>query len=90
MALLDLELSQWKLRRIVYDDGEWRCCLGKKWQLPEWLDNVVEVSHPVLPLAILTAFVEACAVTPCSTEAARTVPAIQPCADSPICCENFF
>jgi hypothetical protein len=90
LALLELGLPQWKLRGIACGDGEWRCCLGKQWPLPEWLDDVVEASHPVLPLAILTAFVEACAVTSCSTEAARTVLAVQPLAHEAVCFDNFF
>src|ERR1700745_3299207 len=74
LALLEFGLPQWKLRCVTYEDSEWFCSLGKRGPLPSWLDDVVTVSHPVLPLAILTAFVEACAVTPCSSEAARTVP----------------
>src|SRR5262245_57142505 len=30
MALLALELPQWKLRRLVFDDGEWLCCLSQQ------------------------------------------------------------
>jgi len=26
---------------------------GKRWPLPPWLDDLLTVSHPVLPLAIL-------------------------------------
>lgn len=29
LALLELELPQWTLRRLVYDDGEWHCSLSK-------------------------------------------------------------
>jgi hypothetical protein len=80
-----------KLRCITYEDGEWFCSLGKQWPLPSCLDDVVTVSHPVVPVAILSAFVEACAVMPyCSTEVARAVPPIQPLAREAICCDNFF
>jgi len=89
LALLEFGLPQWKLRCITYEDGEWFCSLGRRWPLPTWLDDLVTVSHPLLPLAILTAFVEACAVTSSSTEAARTVPSIQPSAYEPVCCDNF-
>ena len=27
LALIDLELPQWQVRRIAYDDGEWYCAL---------------------------------------------------------------
>ena len=87
LALLELGLPQWKLRCITYEDSEWFCSLGKRWPVPAWLDDVVTVTHPMLPLAILTAFVEACAVTTCSSE---TVPSVQPSAHEAVCCDNFF
>jgi|HubBroStandDraft_6_1064221.scaffolds.fasta_scaffold1014421_2 hypothetical protein len=70
LAVLDLELPQWKLRRIAYDDGEWRCCLGQQWPLPKWLDDTVDVGHLVLPLAILNAMIEARAVAQTSAAVA--------------------
>ena len=27
LALIELELPAWKLRRLVYEDGEWHCSL---------------------------------------------------------------
>jgi hypothetical protein len=68
--VLDLELPQWKLRRIAYDDGEWRCCLGQQWPLPKWLDDTVDIGHLVLPLAILNAMIEARAVAQTSAAVA--------------------
>jgi hypothetical protein len=90
LALLELGLPQWKLRRITYDDGEWHCCLGKQWQLPESLDEVVEVNHPVLPVALLCAFVQARSVTSCAKEPVSTVPSIRPSIHQTFCCDNFF
>jgi hypothetical protein len=58
-ALIELELPQWQARRIAYDEGEWHCALSRQRELPEWLDQSVEARHPDLPLAILSAFVEA-------------------------------
>ncbi len=89
LALLEFGPPQWKLRCVTYEDGEWFCSLGKQWPLPAWLGDIVTVTHPVLPLAILTAFVEACAVTSYSAEPARTVPVIQPSALDAVCCDNF-
>jgi hypothetical protein len=91
LALLELELPQWGLRRIAYDDGEWRCCIGKLWPLPEWLDDTVEVGHPVLSLAILDAFLEARTVVPTSTaETPRSVPSVPLPRDTEYaCCDNF-
>jgi hypothetical protein len=91
LALLEFGLPQWKLRCITYEDGEWFCSLGKQWPLPAWLDDLVTVSHPVLPLAILSAFVEACVVTPShSIEVAPSVSSVQPLAHEALCCDNFF
>ena len=58
LALIDLELPQWKVRRIVYDEGEWHCALSRQRELPDWLDQSIEVHHADLALAILGAFVE--------------------------------
>src|SRR3981189_1901742 len=37
LALIDLELPQWQIRRIAYDEGEWHCALSRQRELPEWL-----------------------------------------------------
>jgi hypothetical protein len=59
LALIDLELPQWQVRRIAYDEGEWYCALSRERELPDWLDRSIEAHHPDLALAILSAFVEA-------------------------------
>jgi hypothetical protein len=59
LALIDLELPQWQVRRLAYDEGEWHCALSRQRELPEWLDQSIEAHHADLPLAILSAFVEA-------------------------------
>src|SRR5262245_25746752 len=58
LALIDLELPQWQVRRLVYDDGEWYCSLSRERLLPDWLDESIETRHADLALAILGAFVE--------------------------------
>src|SRR5262249_6392040 len=58
LALIELELPHWKLRRLAYDDGEWYCSLSRERELPDWLDQSVEGRHADLALAILSAFVE--------------------------------
>jgi hypothetical protein len=58
LALIDLELPQWRVRRLAYDDGEWYCALSRQRELPDWLDEAVEARHADLALAILGAFVE--------------------------------
>jgi len=57
LQLLQLELPQWKLRRINYEDGEWHCFLSKQRQVPLGFDADAEAAHEVLPLAILLAFI---------------------------------
>ncbi|WP_375788115.1 hypothetical protein ACE10Z_12080 [Bradyrhizobium sp. Pha-3] len=59
IALLDLELPQWQIRRLVYDEGEWHCALSRERELPDWLDQSIETRHVDLALAILSGFVEA-------------------------------
>src|SRR4051812_27894095 len=74
LALIDLELPQWQVRRIAYDEGEWYCALSRERELPEWLDQPVEAHHTDLALAILSAFVEAQQI---STSVSRpSVPAV--------------
>ena len=74
LALIDLELPQWQVRRIAYDEGEWHCALSRQRELPDWLDQSIETHHADLALAILSAFVEAQHI---STPSSRTsVPAV--------------
>src|SRR5207253_9287414 len=58
LALIELELPQWQVRRLAYDDGEWYCALSRERELPDWLDQSIEGRHANLALAILSAFVE--------------------------------
>ena len=59
IALLGLELPQWKLRRLVNEDGKWLCSLSKQPWIPLEYDAVAEASHESLPLAILIALLQA-------------------------------
>src|SRR5262249_15413225 len=34
LLLLGLELPQWKLRRLIHEDGEWHCALTRALGLP--------------------------------------------------------
>ena len=90
LALLELELPLWHIRRIAYDDGEWCCALSRQPELPDWLDQSIEARHQDLALAILSAFVEAQA-TPASFDS-TTPPATSSRPDPdfiPLCCDNF-
>ena len=90
LALIDLGLPQWQVRRLAYDDGEWYCALSRQRELPEWLDQSVEARHADLALAILSAFVEARRVsTPLSRTSVPAVPQETMALYGPICSDNF-
>lgn len=59
LTLIALELPQWRLRRLAYDEGEWHCALSSNREMPDWLDASVETHHADMALAILAAFLEA-------------------------------
>jgi hypothetical protein len=93
LALLEHELPQWKLRRLVCEEGVWLCTLSKQWNFPIWLSDNAEAQHESLPLAILAAFVEARRhPEPPVGRAASSVPQCRIQSGSPIenmCCDNF-
>src|SRR6201995_2937271 len=41
LALIDLELPQWQVRRLAYDEGEWHCALSRQRELPDWLGQSI-------------------------------------------------
>ena len=91
LALLELELPQWQLRRLAYDEGEWHCALSRQPELSEWLDDrSVETHHADLPLAILSAFVDARRrPAPLRTTSVPGVPLSATPLYEPMCCDNF-
>jgi len=90
LALIDLELPQWQVRRIAYDEGEWYCALSRERELPDWLDRSIEARHADLALAILSAFVDAQHIAaPSSRTSVPTAPTNASALYEPICCDNF-
>jgi hypothetical protein len=90
LALIDLELPQWQVRRIAYDEGEWYCALSRERELPDWLDRSIEAHHANLPLAILSAFVDAQRInTPKNRTSVPIVPRDANPLYEPVCCDNF-
>jgi len=90
LALIEIELPAWKLRRLVYEDGEWFCSLSRQPHLPVTLDDTVDARHEVLPLALLSAFVEARRSSGVTRETSSpTVPQVQPTSANAICCDNY-
>src|SRR5258705_7861422 len=90
LALIDLELPQWQVRRIAYDEGEWHCALSRQRELPEWLDQSIEAHHADLALAILSAFVAVQRVTaPSSRTSVPAVPRDASALHEPVLTDNF-
>jgi hypothetical protein len=90
LALIDLELPQWKIRRLVYDEREWQCALSRQRELPDWLDEPIETRHADMAMAILSAFVEAQRLS--ATSSRPSVPAAPQRADAryePLLSDNF-
>ena len=90
LALIDLELPQWQVRRIAYDEGEWHCALSRQRELPEWLDQSIETHHADLPLAILSAFADArLAAAPANQTSVPFVPREARPLYEPVLTDNF-
>jgi hypothetical protein len=87
--LIALELPLWRVRRLVYEDGEWLCSLSNQPNLPIALDDCVEATHEVLPIAMFYAFVEARRRRHAMQEPLSIVPYIQPRPEHNVCCENY-
>ena len=91
LALLELELPQWQLRRLAYDEGEWHCALSWQRELPDWLDDrSIESHHADLAMAILGAFADA--RRKYAPPRKTSVPAAPWPASphyEPVCCDNF-
>jgi hypothetical protein len=90
LALIDLELPFWQVRRLAYDDGEWYCALSRERELPDWLDQSIEARHTDLALAILSAFVEAQRIS--EPESRASVPAVKATAADfyePVSIDNY-
>jgi hypothetical protein len=59
LALVELELPHWRVRRLEYDGGEWHCLLSLYPSMPREFDDAVDGRDVLLPLAILDALLEA-------------------------------
>lgn len=90
LALIDLELPQWQVRRLAYDEREWYCALSRERELPDWLDAAIEARHTDLALALLSAFLEVRAL---AVDVSRpSVPSVRHVPDplyQPLACDNF-
>jgi len=90
LALIEIELPAWKLRRLIHEDGEWFCSLSQQPNLPVEFDDTADARHDVLALAILSAFIEARRRISGAREiGSPTVPQVELTAATAICCDNF-
>jgi hypothetical protein len=89
LALIELELPAWKVRRLVCENGEWLCSLSRQPNLPLEIDDTADGSHEVLPLAILSAFVEARRRASTSRETALVDRRQFSAPARIVCCDNF-
>src|SRR5262245_30507203 len=88
LALIAFELPAWQVRRLVFEDHEWICCLSRHPDLPVELDDTAEGVHEHLPLAILGAFLDACGAAVAEQPApAGSLPQMRPGAY--LCCDDF-
>jgi hypothetical protein len=92
LALIELELPAWRLRRLICESGEWFCSLSRHPDVPLELDDTADANHEVPALAILRAFVEARRMDGVALHVVSAVPRIQKetiGADTFVCCDNF-
>jgi hypothetical protein len=90
LALLAVELPQWQLRRLAYDNGEWHCALSSQREMPERLDQSIEARHADLPMAILRAFISARQQGAADTRpSVPEVPHVNGELYEPVCCDHF-
>jgi hypothetical protein len=90
VALIELELPGWKLRRLLWNDDIWHCLLSKEPALPIELGEAAVGIHTVLPLAILGAFVEARSFLLAAREnRSGFIPQVQLADGHALCCDNF-
>jgi hypothetical protein len=89
LALIELELPVWKVRRLVFENGEWLCSLSSQPFLPVAMDDCVDAVHEKLPLAVLRAFVEARRREIAASQFSPSVPQFRSAAEHLICCDNF-
>jgi hypothetical protein len=90
LALIEIELPGWSLRRLAHDDGAWLCSLSRQPNMPVELDDTADAHHRVMPLAIANAFIEA-RRRAVSQQPARSsaTPRVSPISGHVVCCDNF-
>jgi hypothetical protein len=88
-ALIEVELPDWTIRRLVCENGLWLCSLSQQPNLPAAMDDTVDACHEMLPLAVLRAFVEARRRRVAAGRSVVSVPQFRPMVECTLCCDNF-
>jgi hypothetical protein len=90
LTLIELEMPNWKLRRLEYEDGEWICSLSTQPNMPMAIDDTADARHEVLSLAILGAFLDARRKNSEVHEIrSPTTPRLRAASGHTMCCDNF-
>jgi len=90
IALIELEMPTWRIRRLSYENGEWLCSLSRRPNAPVEFDDPADATHALMPLAILRAFLVARrSVSAMAAEARTIAPQAQPTPEGMLCCDNF-
>jgi hypothetical protein len=88
--LIGVELPMWKLRRLVYEDGEWLCSLSRQPNFPATFDETVDGVHEEPALAVLLAFIEARRRGDAAYEGSVPIArSARPASGYVACCDNF-
>ena len=89
LALIELEMPAWKLRRLVCEDHEWFCSLSRQPNLPDMLDDTADANHELMSVAILLAFLQARRLAETVPQAGSAVRAHHAAVVATLCCDNF-
>ena len=89
LRLLELELPNWVVRRLVREGDDWLCSLSRQPIFPIALDDPVEGGPCDIPLAILRALVDARRKPGTEVHPAFWIPQIRPASGITMCCDNF-
>ncbi len=88
--LIELELPMWKLRRLVYEDGQWLCSLSRQPNFPVTFDETADAVHAEPALAVLLAFIEARRRGEAANDSGVAIArSARPASGYVACCDNF-
>jgi len=90
MELLNLCCPRWQLSRLIYDNGEWHCCLSPERELPDWLGQTIETRHEYLAMALLKAVLESSQYEVSTDETPTPIGPPRAISDNLVLCEDFF